>query len=66
MKRLACGAIENKVAEPFIAAFINVTKKLAGKENKKIHFLVVQLNDFASHPTVNLSAKQLIKGGLEF
>lgn len=41
-KRLARGVIQNKVSEPFRSAFTNATKKLAEKEKKKTHFVVVQ------------------------
>lgn len=48
--------MENEVSEPFISAFTNANKKSAEKEKKKIYFLVLQLNDFASHLTIHLSA----------
>jgi len=56
VERLAYGIMENNVSEPFRSAFTNANKKLAEKEKEKIYFLVVQLNDSASHQTVNLSA----------
>lgn len=64
VERLACGVMQKNVSEPFRSAFTNANEKLAEKEKEKIYFLVVRLNDSASHQTVHLSAtyRTLLKG----